>query len=163
MKHQEMTLCLWFDDQAEQAANFYTSVFADSAIGKISRFGKEGFEFHGQPEGTAMAVEFRLNKMKFTAINGSRNLKFNESVSIIIHCDTQEEIDHYWENLSKGGEAQACGWLKDKFGISWQVNPAILSDYLSDTDKTRKSRVEKIAFQMKKFDIEKLKKAFNGQ
>ncbi|MBW6490528.1 MAG: VOC family protein [Lentimicrobium sp.] len=160
MKHQEMTICLWFDNQAEQAAKFYTSIFADSAIGKISRFGKEGFEFRAQPEGTAMAVEFRLNKMKFTTIKGGDKSKFNESISIILHCDTQEEIDHYWTNLSKEGIERSCGWLKDQFGVSWQINPTILADYLSDNDKIRKSRVEWAAFQMKKFDIKKLIQAF---
>lgn len=163
MKSQKMTICLWFKDQAEEAVNFYTSIFQDAEIGLISRFGKEGFEYHGMPEGTVMAIDFRLNKMNFTAINGAKKNDFTEAISIIINCDTQEEIDHYWSHLSKGGIEQQCGWLKDKFGVSWQITPKILSQYLSDKDETRKKSVERTAFTMKKFDIEKLKKAYEAK
>ncbi|MEI6091436.1 MAG: VOC family protein [bacterium] len=163
MTNTEMNICLWYDGQAEEAANFYTSIFEDSEIGQISRFGKEGFEFHGKPEGTAMTVSFRLNQMNFIALNGGPQYKFTEAVSIIVNCDTQEEIDHYWYSLSKGGEEGPCGWLKDKFGLSWQINPRILSTYLTDKDKERRSRVEKLMFQMKKFDIELLKNAYEGK
>lgn len=158
-----MNICLWFKDQAEEAANFYTSIFQDSEIGLISRFGKEGFEYHGMPEGTVMAVDFRLSKMKFTAVNGAQKNKFNESISIIVNCETQEEIDHYWTNLAKGGVEQQCGWLKDKFGVSWQITPTILSRYLTDKDLAKRSSVQKETFKMKKFDIEKLNKAYNGK
>ena len=125
MKHQEMTICLWYDSEAEEAAKFYTSIFKDSEIGEISRFGKEGFEHHGKPEGTAMTVSFKLNKMNFIALNGGPMFKFNEAISVMIHCDTQDEIDHYWFSLTEGGEEGPCGWLKDKYGVSWQIVPKI--------------------------------------
>jgi predicted 3-demethylubiquinone-9 3-methyltransferase (glyoxalase superfamily) len=161
MKSQEMTICLWFDGQAEEAAKFYASIFPGAVIGQVSRFGKEGFEFHGKPEGTAMTVEFSLNGMKFVALNGGPLFRFTEAISIMIHCDTQEEIDHYWTKLTEGGEEQQCGWLKDKYGVSWQVNPTILPVYLNDKDTARRSRVAKMMFKMKKFDIKKLTDAYN--
>lgn len=155
-----MNICLWYDDHAEEAANFYTSIFQDAEIGPISRFGKEGFEHHGKPEGTAMTVDFRLNQMKFIALNGGPKFTFNEAVSIVVYCDTQEEIDHYWTKLTEGGEEGPCGWLKDKYGVSWQITPTILPGYLIDKDIIKRSRVEQVAFQMTKFDIEKLKNAY---
>lgn len=162
MKRQPMTICLWYDDKAEEAARFYTSIFADSKITQITRYGKEGFEFHGKPEGTAMAIDFRLNRMKFIAVNGGPLFKFNESVSIVVYCATQEEIDHYWTKLTKGGQAQSCGWLKDKFGVSWQITPSVLPKYLTDKDIQRRSRVEKAAFTMKKFNLKKLNDAYHN-
>lgn len=158
-----MTICLWFKDQAEEAVNFYTTIFQDAEIGLISRFGKEGYEYHGMPEGTVMAIDFRLNKMNFTAINGAKKNNFTEAISIMINCDTQEEIDHYWSHLSQGGIEQQCGWLKDKFGVSWQITPTMLPQFLSDKDIIRRGRVQQAAFKMKRFDIEKLEKAFNGK
>jgi predicted 3-demethylubiquinone-9 3-methyltransferase (glyoxalase superfamily) len=163
MKSQEITICLWFDDQAEEAVNLYTSIFKDSEIGAIARFGTEGFEFHGKPEGTVMTISFRLNQMKFLALNGGPQFRFNEAVSIIVNCETQEEIDHYWTRLSEEGEEGPCGWLKDKFGVSWQINPVILQEYLSGTDKIRRQRVEKVLFKMQKFDIETLMNAYHGK
>ena len=163
MKSREMNICLWYNDQAEEAAEFYTSIFQDSEIGQVSRFGTEGFEYHGKPEGTAMTVDFRLNQMKFIALNGGPKFKFNEAVSIVVYCDTQEEIDHYWTKLTEGGEEGPCGWLKDKFGVSWQITPTILPGYLAGKDMVKRSRVEQVTFQMKKFDIEKLKKAYDGK
>lgn len=163
MKQQDMTICLWYDDQAEQAAKFYTFIFKDSEIGEISRFGKEGFEYHGKPEGTAMTVNFRLNKMKFIGLNGGPLFKFNEAMSIIVHCDTQEEIDHYWTELTKGGQESQCGWLKDKFGVSWQITPTILPTYFKDKDIEKRNRVERLMFTMKKFDIAQLKQAYDGK
>jgi predicted 3-demethylubiquinone-9 3-methyltransferase (glyoxalase superfamily) len=163
MKSQEMNICLWYDDQAEEAANFYTSIFSDAEIGQISRFGKEGFEYHGKPEGTAMTVDFRLNQMKFIALNGGPKFTFNEAVSIVVYCDTQEEIDHYWTKLADAGEEGPCGWLKDKYGVSWQITPAILPGYLTDKDLLKRSRVEQVAFKMKKFDIGKLQQAYDGK
>ena len=156
----KMTLCLWFDDQAEEAALFYTSVFTNSALGNISRFGKEGFEYHGKEEGTAMSVEFRLNDMHFIGLNGGPKYTFSEAFSVVVYCDTQEEIDHYWNHLSRGGEEGPCGWLKDRFGVSWQIIPSVLSDYLTHKDVARRVRVQACAFQMKKFNIETLKRAF---
>ena len=157
-----MSICLWYNDQAEEAATFYTSIFQDSEIGQISRFGKEGFEYHGKAEGTTMTVDFRLNQMKFIALNGGPKFRFNEAASIVVYCDTQEEIDSYWAKLTEGGEEGPCGWLKDKFGVSWQITPAILPGYLTVKDMAKRSRVERAAFQMKKFDIEKLKNAYAG-
>jgi predicted 3-demethylubiquinone-9 3-methyltransferase (glyoxalase superfamily) len=162
MKQLAMTICLWYDDQAEEAVNFYTSIFRDSEIGQISRFGKEGFEYHGKPEGTAMTVDFRLNQMKFIALNGGPKFKFNEAVSIVVYCDTQEEIDQYWTKLIPGGAEGPCGWLKDKYGVSWQIMPTILPSYLTDKEIIKRNRVEKVAFQMTKFDIEKLRQAYDG-
>jgi len=155
---QKMTICLWFDKQGEEAANFYASIFKNSSIGSISRYGKEGFEFHGMPEGTALVVSFKLNDMNFSALNGGPRFKFNESMSIVVSCDTQEEIDHYWNSLtSDGGQEGQCGWLKDKYGISWQIVPSILGSLMSDPSKA--SRVTMAFMQMKKMDIETLKNA----
>ena len=152
---QKMTICLWFDNQGEEAANFYTSIFKNSSIGNISRYGKEGFEFHGMPEGTALVVSFKLNDMNFSALNGGPRFKFNESMSIVVSCDTQEEIDHYWNSLTAdGGQESMCGWLKDKYGISWQIIPSILGSLMSDSSKA--SRVTMAFMQMKKMNIETL-------
>jgi len=152
-----ITPCLWFDHQAEQAANLYISIFENSKINNISRYGKEGFEIHGQKEGTVMSVSFTLNGQPFSAINGGPLFQFNEAISFQVYCNTQEEIDAYWEKLTKGGEEVQCGWLKDQFGVSWQVVPTILQELLNDP--TRSERVTKVFLQMKKFDIEKLKRA----
>ncbi len=155
---QKMTICLWFDKQGEEAANFYTSIFKNSSIGSISRYGKEGFEFHGMPEGTALVVSFKLNDMNFSALNGGPQFKFNESMSIVVSCDTQEEIDHYWNSLTaNGGQEGQCGWLKDKYGISWQIIPSVLGSLMSDP--TKASRVTMAFMQMKKMNIEILKNA----
>lgn len=162
MTGQELAICLWYDDQAEGAATFYTSIFRDAQIGRISRFGKEGFEFHGKPEGTVMTVDFRLNGMKFVALNGGPQFKFNEATSIMVHCETQEEIDHYWTALTEGGEEGPCGWLKDKFGVSWQIVPTILTKYLVSGDAEGTARVNQAVFQMKKFDIRTLREAYEG-
>jgi predicted 3-demethylubiquinone-9 3-methyltransferase (glyoxalase superfamily) len=151
------TLCLWFDNQAEEAARFYTALFKNSRIESTSRYGKEGFEIHGQKEGTAMAVSFTINGQSFTALNGGPIFKFNEAVSLQIFCDTQDEIDYYWSKLSEGGEESQCGWLKDKYGLSWQVIPSILPELMSDPE--RSGRVTEAFMKMKKFDIEKLKRA----
>ncbi len=163
MENKKIKICLWFDSEAEEAARFYISIFQDSKIGAISRFGKEGFKIHGKPEGTAMTIDFTLNGMDFTALNGGPKFKFNEAVSIIVYCDTQDEIDHCWSKLTKDGEEGPCGWLKDKYGISWQITPSVLPKYLSDEDIKAKSRVEQIAFQMKKFEISKLRDAYEGK
>lgn len=162
MKRQEMSICLWFDHHAEEAVQFYTSVFQDSKTGRISRFGKEGFEHHGKPEGSVMAIDFELNGMHFIALNGGPEFTFNESISVVINCETQEEIDHYWSGLCDGGQEGPCGWLKDRFGISWQVNPSVLPQYLTDPDPEKRKRVGEAIFRMKKLDIETLKKAYEG-
>ncbi len=152
---------LWFDNQAEKAATFYTSVFKNSEIGRTSHYGKEGFEIHQRPEGSVMMVEFWLEGQGFVALNGGPHFKFTEAISFIVNCDSQEEIDYYWEKLSEGGDkkAQMCGWLKDKFGLSWQIVPAILPRLLSDSDPKKSQSAMKAMLQMKKIDIEALKRA----
>ena len=150
----QITPCLWFDNQAEEAATFYTSIFRNSEIETTSYYGKEGVEFHGQPEGTVLTVVFRINGQQFTALNGGPLFRFNEAISFQVFCDTQEEIDHYWEKLTEGGEEGHCGWLKDKYGVSWQIVPSILSNLMTNPEKAGK--VTNAFMQMKKFDIEKL-------
>ncbi|MCD6018068.1 MAG: binding protein [Bacteroidetes bacterium] len=158
MNSQKMSICLWFDKKAEEAAQFYTSVFKNSEMGAISRYGKEGFEIHHMPEGTVMTAIFKLNGLDFMALNGGPLFKFNESVSIVVNCETQDEIDHYWNELtSDGGQESQCGWLKDKYGVSWQIVPNILGSLMKDPQKSQK--VMHAFMQMKKFDIEALKKA----
>jgi predicted 3-demethylubiquinone-9 3-methyltransferase (glyoxalase superfamily) len=153
----QITPCLWFDYQAEEAVNFYLSLFQNSKIESISHYGKEGFEIHGQKEGTVLTIGFQINGQSFTALNGGPFFKFNEAISFQIFCDTQEEIDYYWSKLTDGGEKEQCGWLKDRYGISWQIVPTILSKLLRDPD--RADKVTKAFLQMKKFDIERLMQA----
>ena len=161
---QRIINCLWFDSAAEEAAALYTSIFKNSRIGTITRFGKEGFEFHHKPEGSVMTVNFFLDGQEFTALNGGPQFKFNEAVSLIINCENQEEIDHYWNKLTaNGGEEGPCGWLKDKFGLSWQVVPVEWIAMTNDPDKEKVKRVMNAMFQMKKFDLAALRKAFNGE
>lgn len=157
MKIGSITPCLWFDNEAEEAAKFYVSIFPGSEIGHVSRYGKEGFEFHGKPEGTALVASFKINGQAFTALNGGPQFKFNESISFQILCETQTEIDHFWEKLTEGGTESQCGWLKDKFGVSWQVIPTVLSELMSDPQ--RAPRVMNAFLKMKKFDIETLMNA----
>jgi predicted 3-demethylubiquinone-9 3-methyltransferase (glyoxalase superfamily) len=150
----QITPCLWFANEAEEAAGFYTSVFKNSKIETISRYQKEGFDIHGQKEGSVMTVSFRINGQSFLALNGGPVFKFNESVSFQVFCDTQEEIDYYWGRLSEEGEEGQCGWLKDRFGLSWQIIPTILSQLLSDP--ARAGKVTEAFLQMKRFEIDKL-------
>jgi predicted 3-demethylubiquinone-9 3-methyltransferase (glyoxalase superfamily) len=156
--------CLWFDDQAEQAAAFYTSVFPDSRITAVSRYGKAGFEILGRPAGSVLTVAFELDGQPFTALNGGPVFKFNEAISLQVSCDSQQEIDHYWERLSAGGDerAQQCGWLKDRFGVSWQVVPAALPEMMTDPDPARSERVMVALLRMKKLDLEQLRRAHAG-
>lgn len=157
-----MSICLWFDQEAEQAAQFYCGIFQDSAMGAISRYGKEGFEFHGKPEGTAMTVAFRLNGMNFMALNGGPVYKINEAISIVVSCNSQEEIDHYWQGLGNGGVALNCGWMKDRYGLCWQIVPAVLEELMTDQDPAKVQRVTQAFMQMKKFDIAALLQAAEG-
>ena len=159
MTAQGITPCLWFDSQAEEAAKFYASVFKNSKIGKISRYGKEGFEIHGRTAGTVMTVEFEIEGQKFVALNGGPHFKFNEAVSFQIHCETQQEIDYFWSTLAEAGEEGPCGWLKDKFGLSWQVIPRALPQMLMDENSEKAQRVMKSMLQMRKIDIAALKQA----
>lgn len=154
---QKITPCLWFDGQAEEAAKFYISVFKNGNIENITHYGKEGFEIHKKPAGSVMTVDFKLNGQKYMALNGGPEFKFNESISLMVNCETQEEIDDFWQKLSEDGEEGPCGWLKDKFGLSWQVVPTILGKLLGDSEKSEK--VMKALLQMKKLDIAKLKVA----
>jgi predicted 3-demethylubiquinone-9 3-methyltransferase (glyoxalase superfamily) len=157
---QKITPFLWFDDQAEEAVKFYTSVFKNSKVGRILRYGEEAAKASGRPAGSVLTIEFEIEGQKFVALNGGPQFKFNESVSFVVNCDTQEEVDYYWGKLtSDGGEESACGWLKDKFGLSWQVTPTVLIDMLHDKDSEKAERVMKTMLQMQKIDIEKLKEA----
>jgi predicted 3-demethylubiquinone-9 3-methyltransferase (glyoxalase superfamily) len=160
---QKITPCLWFDSEAEEAARYYVSVFRNAWIGKISRYGEEGFEIHGRPAGSVMTVEFEIEGQTFTALNGGPHFKFNEAISFQIPCETQKEIDHYWEKLSAGGEIGQCGWLKDKFGVSWQIFPTALPDMMRDSDKAKAARAMRAMLGMKKFDIAELRTAYEGR
>ena len=159
-----ITPCLWFDNQAEEAAAFYTAIFKNSRVGNVTRYGKEGFEIHGRPEGSAMMVEFELNGQAFTALNGGPVFTFNEAVSFQVACETQAELDFYWDKLFAGGDQQAqqCGWLKDRFGLSWQVFPRVLPELVGDPGSEKSQRAMKAMLQMKKIDLEKIQQAYDG-
>jgi predicted 3-demethylubiquinone-9 3-methyltransferase (glyoxalase superfamily) len=161
---QRIAPCLWFDDQAEEAAEFYTAVFPNSRIVRIARYGEAGREVHGRPAGTVMVVAFELEGQAFTALNGGPVFKFNEAISLQVNCDTQADVDYYWEQLSQGGDekAQQCGWLKDRYGVSWQIVPSLLPEMVGDPDSARSQRAMKAMLAMKKIDIETLKRAAAG-
>jgi predicted 3-demethylubiquinone-9 3-methyltransferase (glyoxalase superfamily) len=170
VKEQDMQIaaskinpCLWFDTQAEDAAKFYCSVFKNSRMGRISRYVNEGHEIHGKAAGSVMAVEFEIDGQRFAALNGGPHFKFNEAVSFQVHCEDQEEVDYFWRKLSEGGTEGPCGWLKDKYGLSWQVVPEVLFEMLMDPDQTKSQRVTKAFLQMKKFNIAALKRAYAGK
>ncbi|HEY6200441.1 MAG TPA: VOC family protein [Candidatus Binatia bacterium] len=156
---QKITPCLWFDKNAEEAVKFYTSIFKNSKILNISRYTEAGYEVHHMAAGTVLTVEFELNGQTFTALNGGPVFKFNEAISFQVSCASQQEVDYYWEKLSEGGDrsAQQCGWLKDKFGVSWQVVPKILGELLKDGKKADK--VMQALLQMKKLDVKRLQEA----
>ncbi len=157
-----ITPCLWFDNQGEEAAKFYTAIFPNSKIVTVTRYGEAGQEIHKKEPGSVMTVEFELNGYAFTALNGGPLFKFNQAVSFQIYCDTQDEIDHYWEKLSEGGDpkAQACGWLKDKYGVSWQVVPRGMADMLKNPAAEGSQRAMEAVMKMKKFDIAELNRAY---
>ncbi len=152
------TTCLWFDGQAEEAADHYLSIFKDSRLGRIGRYTEAG----PGPAGTVLAVEFELNGQKFVALNGGPQFTFNEAVSFQIHCRDQAEIDYYWSRLSEGGTEVACGWLKDRYGVSWQVVPAGLVDMIGDPDPEKAKRTTEAMLSMTKFDIAALRRAYEG-
>jgi len=162
---QKISPCLWFDDNAEDAVKFYVSIFKNSQAGNVTRYGKEGYEIHKKKEGSVMTIDFEIEGQKFLALNGGPIFKFNEAISFQIYCDTQEEIDYYWEKLTEGGDknAQVCGWLKDKFGVSWQVVPIALIKMLQDEDSKKTERVMKAMLQMHKLDIDALTKAYQEE
>ncbi|MEO6406808.1 MAG: VOC family protein [Ferruginibacter sp.] len=161
---QKITSNLWFDKEAEDAAKFYTSIFKNSSIGRIARYGKEGFEIHGGKDGTVMTIEFSLEGQNFVALNGGPIFKFNEAVSFIVYCENQEEIDYYWDKLKEGGDekSQVCGWVKDKYGLSWQIVPTILPKLMADEEKEKAERVMHVMLKMKKLIIADLEAAYNG-
>ena len=159
---QRITPFLWFENQAEQAAKFYTSVFRNSRIGKIARYGEEGERIAGRPKGSVMTVEFQLDGQDFVALNGGPQFKFTEAISFVVNCGTQSEVDRYWKKLSAGGKEVQCGWLKDKYGLSWQIVPTILGELMSDKDRAKSQRVMVALLKMVKLDIKKLKQAAKG-
>jgi predicted 3-demethylubiquinone-9 3-methyltransferase (glyoxalase superfamily) len=156
--------CLWFDDQAEAAAGFYVGVFKNSKIVKTTRYGKAGQEVHRRPPGSVLTVAFELDGQLFTALNGGPVFKFNEAISFQVFCESQDEVDYYWEKLSAGGDERAkqCGWLKDRFGVSWQVVPTVLLDMIGDPNSERSERAMTALLKMKKLDIAELKRAYAG-
>ena len=156
---QRITPFLWFDDKAEEAINLYVSIFKNSKILSIARYGEAG----PGPKGTVMTAKFQLDAQEFVALNGGPHFKFTEAISFVVNCETQEEVDEYWEKLSAGGAESQCGWLKDKYGLSWQVVPKILVELLQDKDAEKSQRVMKAMLQMKKIDIPTLKRAYEGE
>lgn len=164
MPLQRISPCLWFDNLAEEAARFYCSVFRHSRIVRISRYGEAGYEIHGRPAGSVMTVEFELDGQTFTALNGGPVFTFNEAISLQVFCATQAEVDHYWEQLATGGDpsAQQCGWLKDKYGVSWQIVPSVLADLMSDADSRKSERTMTALLPMKKLDIAALQRAHDA-
>jgi predicted 3-demethylubiquinone-9 3-methyltransferase (glyoxalase superfamily) len=155
---QKITPFLWFNNQAEEAANFYVSIFKNAKINHIARYGDAG----PGPKGSVMVVSFQLEGQQFTALNGGPQFKFTEAVSFVVDCKSQEEVDHFWGKLSAGGETQQCGWLKDKYGLSWQIIPAVLMQLVSDPDPEKSNRVMRAMMQMTKIDIAKLQQAAAG-
>jgi len=161
---QKITPFLWFDHQAEEAAKFYTSVFKNSKVGRILRYDEASAKGAGRPVGSVLTIEFEIEGQRFTALNGGPEFKFNESISFVVNCDTQKEVDYFWEKLmADGGQESQCGWLKDKFGVSWQITPTVLIDMLNDKDAKKAERVMKAMMQMQKIDIKTLKEAYAGK
>jgi len=162
---QRIAPCLWFDNQAEEAAKYYTDIFKNSKIGKITRYGEAGRETHKRPSGSVMTVDFELDGLRFTALNGGPLFKFNEAVSLMIMCKDQKEVDYYWEKLTPGGDpsAQVCGWLKDKYGLSWQVVPEGMPEMVGDPNSEKSQRAMAAMMEMKKLDIAALERAYNGE
>src|SRR5881392_2551617 len=160
---QRITPFLWFDTQAEEAVNFYVSIFKNSRIGSIAHYEEEAAKASGRPKGSVMTVAFELNGQEFVALNGGPIFKFTEAISFVVNCETQAEVDHFWEKLSGGGQEVQCGWLKDRFGVSWQVVPTVLGEMLQDKDREKSRRVMAAILKMKKINVEALKKAHEGR
>ncbi len=160
---QKITPFLWFNDQAEEAAGFYVSIFKNSKLGDIARYGEAGEQVAGRPKGSVMTVEFELDGEQFVALNGGPHFKFNEAVSFVINCETQEEVDYFWEKLCEGGQEVQCGWLRDKFGLSWQVVPNVLNEMMKDNDAVKADRVMGEMLKMKKIEIEPLLRAYDAE
>src|SRR5438309_2487058 len=159
---QRITPFLWFDHQAEEAAKFYVSIFKNSRITSVARYDDEAAQASGRPKGSVMTVAFELDGQEFTALNGGPLFEFTEAISLVVNCETQEEVDHFWEKLSAGGQEVQCGWLKDRFGVSWQVVPTVLSEMLQDKDAQKAKRVMSAMLKMKKLDIAELKRAYEA-
>ncbi|HET8576357.1 MAG TPA: VOC family protein [Methylomirabilota bacterium] len=160
---QRITPFLWFDHQAEEAAKLYVSIFKNSRIGSVTRYDEEASRAAGRPKGSVMTVAFELDGQEFTALNGGPMFKFTEAISLVVNCETQDEVDHFWRKLSDGGEEVQCGWLKDRFGVSWQVVPVSLVEMLQDADPEKARRVMGAMLKMKKIDIGGLRKAYEGR
>jgi predicted 3-demethylubiquinone-9 3-methyltransferase (glyoxalase superfamily) len=160
---QKITPFLWFDRQAEEAGNFYVSIFKQSRIGGIARYDDEASRAAGRPKGSVMTVEFELDGQKFIALNGGPHFKFTEAISLFVNCENQKEVDYFWEKLSAGGQEVECGWLKDRFGLSWQVVPAALLEMLQDKDPEKSKRTMAAMLKMKKLDVDALRKAYDGR
>jgi predicted 3-demethylubiquinone-9 3-methyltransferase (glyoxalase superfamily) len=157
---QTITPCLWFDHQAEEAVKFYVSIFKNSKVGSVTRYGEEGAQASGRPKGTVMTVSFQLDGQEFLALNGGPHFTFSPAISFIVNCETQKEVDALWEKLSEGGQTEQCGWLKDKYGVSWQVVPTVLGEMMQDKDAERTERVMNALLQMGKIDIRSLQQAY---
>jgi predicted 3-demethylubiquinone-9 3-methyltransferase (glyoxalase superfamily) len=162
---QKITPFLWFDNQAEEAVNFYTSIFKKSKIKSVTRYGEAGAEVSGRTKGTVMTVTFQLEGQEFVALNGGPIFKFTEAISFVVNCKSQQEVDYYWEKLTAGGDekAQQCGWLKDKYGVSWQIVPTVLGEMLQDKDPKKSEKVMQTLLPMKKIDIRTIKQAYERQ
>jgi len=159
---QKIAPFLWFDNHAEDAVKFYVSIFRNSKIGSITRYEEEAAKASGRPKGSVMTVAFELAGQEFVALNGGPLFKFTEAISFVVNCETQEEVDHFWEKLSAGGQEVQCGWLKDRFGVSWQVVPTVLGEMLQDKDREKSKRVMAAMLKMKRINIEALKKAYEA-
>jgi predicted 3-demethylubiquinone-9 3-methyltransferase (glyoxalase superfamily) len=162
-KLQRITPCLWFDSQAEEAASFYVSIFKNARIREASQYDEASSKVSGQPKGSVMTVMFELDGEEFIALNGGPMFKFTEAISFIVNCETQAEVDHYWDQLTAGGHEVQCGWLKDRFGVSWQVVPTVLTELLQDKDPEKAKRVMAAMLEMKKLSIDGLKRAYEGR
>jgi predicted 3-demethylubiquinone-9 3-methyltransferase (glyoxalase superfamily) len=159
---QKVTPCLWFDDNAEEAVNFYVSLFKNSKINNIARYGEAGAQASGRPRGSVMIITFALDGQEFMALNGGPHFKFTPAISLMVNCKTQAEIDEYWNKLSEGGATQPCGWLTDKYGVSWQIVPSALGEMMQDREPEKSESVMKAILEMEKIDIETLKRAYNA-
>jgi predicted 3-demethylubiquinone-9 3-methyltransferase (glyoxalase superfamily) len=160
---QKITPCLWFDDNAEEAAKFYTSLFRNSKITNISHYGEAGAAASGRPKGTVMTVMFQLDGQEFMALNGGPHFTFSPAISLMVNCETQEELDHFWNKLSEGGREEQCGWLTDKYGVSWQIVPTLIGEIMQNKGGEKSERMMKALFQMRKLDVEKLQQASEQQ
>jgi predicted 3-demethylubiquinone-9 3-methyltransferase (glyoxalase superfamily) len=160
---QRITPFLWFDDQAEEAAGFYVSIFKDSRITSVVRYDDAAAKASGRPKGSVMTVAFELDGQRFTALNGGPHFKFTEAISLVVNCESQKEVDHFWNELTAGGQEVQCGWLKDRYGVSWQIVPTALLEMLQDEDSEKSRRTMKAMLTMKKLDVDVLKKAYDGR